>query len=141
LVAAAPARAEPAHGPLQIAQRGGDEAAAQSLFYRGFEALRENRLEEATGLFEQGLRHSPDNPVALYYLAFAYDRMGRFDRAQPLYERAAALAPGTSEGIAARDRLRSVAMAAPGNVGGGTVRHEDLSPREVLKNSPAYQER
>ena len=110
--------ASPGSGQTLLAQRaplggaaGANEQAAQDMFYRGFEALQRNRLEEAVGLFQQGLRYSPQNAMALYYLGHAYDRLGQFDQAAPLYQRAAALSPGTTEGMAARDRLRAAGIS------------------------------
>src|SRR3546814_55544 len=98
-----------AAAPVQVAQSA--EQTAQNYFYAGFEALEQNRLDEAASMFEGGLQYSPNNAVATYYLAVVYDRQGDFDRAAPLYERTGVLAPGTEEGRAARERLRTARAA------------------------------
>ncbi|MFN4090338.1 MAG: tetratricopeptide repeat protein, partial [Alphaproteobacteria bacterium] len=101
---AAPSAA-PAAAPVQMAQSA--EQSAQNYFYAGFEALRQNRLDEAAQMFEAGLQYSPNNAIALYYLAVTYDQQGSLERAAPLYQRVAALAPGTEEGRASAERLRT----------------------------------
>ena len=123
----------------QIAQSA--EQTAQNYFYAGFEALQQNRLDQAVSMFEGGLQYSPNNAVAVYYLAVSYDRMGAYERAAPLYQRAATLAPGTEEGRAAQERLRTVAATVPGlrPYQEAPREPESRSIREVFEQSAAGQ--
>jgi len=90
---------EPVELPAQVDR-------AQSLFFEAFEALKRNRVEKAADLFEQGLRISPDNPIAMFYLATVYERMGLPSDAAVLYQGVVDLSPRSREAASARDRLR-----------------------------------
>lgn len=86
---------------------------AQSLFHDGYEALRRDRPDIAADRLAEGLRLSPRNAPATFYLAVAYDRMGLSDEAAMLYQRTISLDPGSEEARHARDRLAPLTFATP----------------------------
>lgn len=79
---------------------------AQAWFSDGYDDLQRNRLESAASKFEQGLQLSPYNWLGLFYLAQAYDRMGRVEEAIPVYDQVIELSPRSPEATFARDRMR-----------------------------------
>lgn len=79
---------------------------AQAWFSDGYDDLQRNRLESAASKFEQGLELSPYNWMGLFYLAQAYDRMGRVNEAIPVYDQVIEMSPRSTEATFARDRMR-----------------------------------
>lgn len=133
-------------GPAdQVGATPGEEA--EALFYQAFEALQQNRVDASIDLFERGLRLSPTNHLALFYLATAYESAGQGARARPLYERVSSLAPQSQEASQARERLAALRASGVGTSAGGSrfatgiyidpsSPPEDRSIREVFERSP-----
>jgi Flp pilus assembly protein TadD len=73
----------------------GREAKAQLGF--GVDMARRGLWQEALFRFEQVRKLRPDDPKALNNLAVAYEALGRFDDAEPLYLEAERLAPSNRD--------------------------------------------
>ena len=73
----------------------GREAKAQLGF--GVEMARRGLWQEALFRFEQVRKARPDDAKALNNLAVAYEAVGRFDDAEPLYREAERLAPSNRD--------------------------------------------
>ncbi len=95
-------------GPADQLAATSSSAEAETLFYQAYEALQQNRVEEAIGLFERGLRIAPTNHLALFYLGNAYEAAGQPGRARTLYERVSAVAPRSAEAVQASERLAAL---------------------------------
>lgn len=63
----------------------------------GVQMARRGLWNEAIFRFEQARRQDPGNPRVLNNLAVANEALGRFDKAQQLYQEALRLAPGEPE--------------------------------------------
>ena len=66
---------------------------AQTLANKGFEAIENGQLVDAERVLTEALDSNPDNPYALLNLGAVYQRTGRFDQAQEMFERVIALDP------------------------------------------------
>jgi len=73
----------------------GKEAKAQLGF--GVDMARRGLWQEAVFRFEQVRKLRPGDPKALNNLAVAYEALGRFDDAEPLYREAERLAPSNRD--------------------------------------------
>jgi Flp pilus assembly protein TadD len=65
----------------------------QRLADKGFEAIENGQLVDAERVLTEALDSNPDNPYALLNLGAVYQRTGRFDQAQEMFERVIALDP------------------------------------------------
>lgn len=133
-------------GPaVQLAATSSSEE-AEPLFYQAYEALQQNRTDDAISLFERGLRIAPTNHLALFYLGNAYEAAGQPGRARTLYERVPVVAPQSAEAVQARERLASLrasgAAARPSGRFASGIFIDPGSPpeggsiRDVFERSP-----
>jgi len=65
----------------------------QRLANKGFEAIEKGQLVDAERILTEALDANLDNPYALLNLGTVYQRTGRFDQAQDMFERVIALDP------------------------------------------------
>ncbi len=61
------------------------------------ESLNRKAYARAAELMTQGLKRDPSNPLGLIYLATAFEKMGRYERAVQVYQRAVDLQLGTDQ--------------------------------------------
>lgn len=119
---------------------------AEPLFYQAYEALQQNRIDDAISLFERGLRIAPTNHLALFYLGNAYEAAGQPGRARTLYERVPVVAPQSAEAAQARERIAALrasgATARPSGRFASGIFIDPSSPpeggsiRDVFERSP-----
>jgi tetratricopeptide (TPR) repeat protein len=104
---------------------------AAGAFAEGFELLKSGRAAEAEQTFQAGLRLSPGNALAYFYLGEAELKLGHPSSAQVFYARSLALDPKSAVATAAQAQLDALAGStptttlprepAPGAPGGGTA--------------------
>jgi len=96
------------------------ERAVADLTSRGIEEYKKGAYEQSVALFEQARQRCPDHEILLYYLAKAYDKLGRTAEAIAQYEQYAVRAQsiaGQADFLAqASARIAELRRASKGDI-------------------------
>lgn len=89
----------------------GQVSESDKLFFDAFELYRGGKLKEAAAKFEQGLKTSPKNAIAHYYLAETYADLNERDKARQHHEKSLSLDPKSQVAPNAKKRLNELAQS------------------------------